>query len=127
MVAKTLVDSDIDAGRRLIDKLDQANVPLRAALWLFDADFDGYRLLLSTPVYDQAGPSQAYQVVVNTINTLSQEDQSRLTGINIVGLSDELVNSLCRSVRLNPGVKGIRYSGSSGREYVDDAWIYRLN
>jgi len=127
MVAKVLVDADIEAGRKLIEGLDAAKVPIKAALWLYLPEFQRYQLMLASSVYDQAGPLEAYRTLVDVLRTLSPDDKSRLQSVNIVGESDPLVNSLRTMVRLDPGTSGIRYSGSPGREYIDDAWIYRLN
>lgn len=128
MVAKILVDHDISAGRRLVETLDRSNVPIRAALWLYDSDRESYELMLAMPLYDEKGPIAAYRTVVDAVRTLPDEDRSRLSQINIVGPHYELIETIGKAIQTGPGISNIRLTGNSfDRIYVDDAWVYRLN
>lgn len=59
MDKKILVDSDIQAGNRLIQALDQTNLGVVGALWFYVIESQEYRLLLVTPLLDTAGPKNA--------------------------------------------------------------------
>jgi hypothetical protein len=45
-----LVNSDMDAGERLVRGLDEAGLKVTAALWFYMSDSDEWRLMLATPV-----------------------------------------------------------------------------
>ena len=130
MVARTLVDRDIEAGRLLIEALDRENVPVSAALWFYDREEDGYRLFLATSVYDDQGPLEAYGVVHDFLDKLPEDKRPDLVDINIVSPMDETVVAIRTAVKTPPppDISGIRFSRNYVKDvYVDDAWIYRSN
>lgn len=130
MVARTLVESDIEGGKLLVEQLDFGNVPLSAALWFYDREEECYRLFLATKVYDDRGPLEAYRVVQEFLKKLPEEHRLSLTDINIVSPSDETIVAIKQAVQTPPApdISGIRFSRNLvNNVYVDDAWIYRSN
>lgn len=130
MVARTLVENDIEGGRLLVQELDGQKVPVSAALWFYDREHDRYRLFLATRVYDDKGPLEAYRIVQEFLNNLPEQKRLSLTDINIVSPSDETVVAIGKAVKTPPApdISGIRFSRNLvNNVYVDDAWIYRAN
>lgn len=130
MVARTLVENDIEGGRLLVKELDSGKVPVSAALWFYDREEDCYRLFLAMRVYDDQGPLEAYRVVQEFLKKLPEEQRLSLTDINIVSPSDETIVAIGEAVKTPPApaISGIRFSRNLVKNvYVDDAWIYRSN
>ncbi len=125
MDSSTLVNSDVDlvAGKLLLQRLEESNFPIVAALWDYDPDAAEWRLLIATPTVDQAGRRQAYVAVQDALRQLGL---SRLTLGNVVVLSPR--EPLMQALRAAYGdgssapgwLKGTRINGS----YIDQAYLY---
>ena len=63
MVTRTLVDRNIEGGRRLLEILDACAIQICAALWFYLMEEDEWRLLLATKIVDNQGPLAAYEFV----------------------------------------------------------------
>jgi hypothetical protein len=66
----TLVERDLEQGRRLIETLDQAGFPVVAAFWSFFAEEGLYRLVIASPVVDEKGPLEAYTRIQAALQNL---------------------------------------------------------
>lgn len=135
MVAKTLVDSDIRAGRRLIEKLD-AHMDVRAALWLYLPEAERWRLVVATPKVDAEGPRATYaavQEVIDAIQKESAEESSEqklpaLWDITVVSPSDKTIQLLASAVKTGDQLQAIRFTGNAiNGVFIEDALIYRMN
>jgi hypothetical protein len=123
----TLVDRDIENGRRLIEQLDQAQFQVPAALWYFSPDEGLWRLLIASPLVDEKGPREAYQTIQDAITHLGISDL-RLDDITVVSPKTPLITEL----RFYAGTEGPPYVGGTrlrnsrvGEAYIDDAYVYR--
>ena len=124
MVTKILVERDIEAGRSLVEELDRQQVPVSAAMWLYDDGDERYRLTIATSIYD-SGPLEAYGTVRRVLDRLDAETRPSLPDVNIVSPNDPIVQAIHKTVKTGPGIGGIRFSGSTiNGIYVEDAWIY---
>jgi hypothetical protein len=123
MAKASLVDEDIQAGRRLIEVLDRRGVEIVGALWYYTSE-DGWRLLLATPSRDREGPIQAYQRIQEALG----EQTALLMDISVRSPSDRLVQLLAGVVHTGPGIAGIRFTANAiDGMFIEDAYIYRLN
>lgn len=121
-----LSEEMIRAGARLVDHLDKAHFPVDAALWLYRAEAERWRLLIATPGVKSVGPRNAYTWVRSILST-TPEGEPRLgtQDISVVDDQDPLISLLRRAVRTR---SGIRLSRSTIMGiYVEDAYIYRLD
>jgi len=125
MVAPSLVDSKIDAGRRLIEELDQSEFPVSAALWLFREEAINWRLILASSLVDAYGPRETYRRLQRIL--LKLPDSIGLSEIQVVGPQDELIQLLRVALKTGPALSGIRFTGNTiNGVYIDDAYIYRI-
>lgn len=128
MVARTLVNRDIEGGRRLVEELDRNKVPLRAAFWYLVEDRDRYQLVLATSVVDRDGPIKAYKEILAALGEVESEVRPQATDLTAVSPSDHLIKALRRLVKTGKGISEIRLSRNFvGDQYVEDALVYRLN
>ena len=124
MVATPLVEPYIEAGRELIKRLDDSGFPVEAALWIYRSESYDWRLLIATPIYDSAGPQEAYskiQAFVTSSPFLS------LRNVSVVSPTAEIIQLLRRAIKTGPGISTIRLTGNAiDGVFIDDALVYRL-
>ena len=126
-----LVDQNIDAGRRLREKLDGANFPAFATLWLYSADLDEWRFLIASPIVDDKGPSAAYK----KLQALFRKSEAghispaiSLRNTKIVSPASEITLLLGKAINTGSGITNIRFSGNTvNGVFFEDALIYRIN
>jgi hypothetical protein len=126
MGARTLVDSEIEQGARLVRALDEAGVPIDAAFWIL-ADAWGYWfMVVATPIYDECGSHEAYERVLPVLRSLDDVDFVMET-ISVVGHSDWRLRAIRK--RLRNGLPRPNYRlGSFYAEDLEvyDSYVYRL-
>lgn len=124
MVTKILVERDIEAGRALLEALDNHQVPVSTALWLYDDGGERYRLTIATTIYD-SGPLDAYGTVRRVLDQLDLEVRPSLPDVNIVSPSDPIVQAIHKIVESDSRTGDFRFNGNTiDGIYVEDAWIY---
>jgi hypothetical protein len=65
-----LVESQIDNGRRLLDRLREEGVAVRAACWVKPFDEDRWTLYIATPSVDEKGKLEAYRQLTPALRSL---------------------------------------------------------
>lgn len=128
MVARTLVENDIEGGRRLVEELDQRGIRVSAALWLYLDEEEEYRLLLALREVDMNGPLAAYKLVRSALTSMPEDTRPLFTNISVVSPSDARIQAIGSAVKTGPGIENIRFSRNVvNNMYIEDALIYRLN
>lgn len=128
MVARTLVEKDIEAGSRLLKELDSERTDISSALWLYFDEDARWRLLLASPIVDAQGPLAAYTRVQEALAKLPVEERPEFTDISVVSPSDERIQAIRTAVKTGQGISKIRFGRNVVNNlYIDDALIYRSN
>ncbi|MEO5923535.1 MAG: hypothetical protein ABIR70_06890 [Bryobacteraceae bacterium] len=125
MVRAPLVIPDIMFGEAFLSALDSAHFPLTVALWLKE-DEDRWVLVLSTPLYDEVGGTEAY---VRLIGALSTEGPIALIDypIRLESDNDPFVRDLRKKFGKTSSVEGMRLGGHTiGGKWIEDAYVYRV-
>src|SRR5437868_5570376 len=60
MATATLVNSDIEIGRRIVAALTRASIPVTVYLWAFIPQLQEWQFMVATPLIDTKGPLAAY-------------------------------------------------------------------
>jgi hypothetical protein len=125
VVETALVTSDIDAGKKVVEALDQEHADVRAALWLYVPDASEWRLILSLPIVDREGSEAGYKLVQRALT--KHEVPLPLRRISVVGVSEPLARRLRRFVKTPPiGTSDISISSSSlDGLLIEGAHVYR--
>ena len=140
MYKKILVERDFEEGRRLLEALDNAGFPVRAAFWYHLSDSDKWRFIVASPVVDEKGPRAAYTVIQSVLATLSKtvvgvDNMPRwrlpfgisLMDITVMSPKDQLIRLLRKVVRTGPGIHWVEFpQGAINNVFVEDAYIYRM-
>jgi len=127
MATPTLVDRRIEHGTRLLAELDAAGVTIESAFWLFKSEWDEWRLVLSTPLFDRFGPVEAYRRVLDVYEA-DRDISFRSDSLMAAGVNDVRVQELRSLFRTFPPKFGDRFEDRfiQGRE-VENAYVYRLS
>jgi len=144
MVKTTLVEQDIDEGRRLLEALKSpsvltvgrrriADLPashfrVKAAYWLYLPESKEWRLFIATPLVDERGPQAAYlDLRAALVATSPSLLNISLENISVVTPKDPFVKALLSVMKSSPVSTDLRLTRSSlDGKYVEDAYIYRL-
>lgn len=126
MAERALVGSEIEAARRLVAFLDANGFPVKAALWLYEADAERWRFIVSLQERRQS-VATFYWDVAKLINAKGQGlELLELDRVNFVDADRSIVRSLAQNY------KGLK---SEGRHvvstrlpdvFVEEALILRL-
>lgn len=127
VVKEYLSDSMIDAGRRMLDLLDQAQLPFDGLLWFYFPEKNRWKLLVVSSLVRQHGPRIVYERIQNV---LAQPGAPALELFDFTARDpNEPPASLLRKIIPTPpgyiSEKRIKGRGIDG-QYLDDAYIYRL-
>ena len=123
MYKTVLVERLIEDGKTLLDRLDKQNVPVKAAVWVYEPDRMTWRLVIVTDVANQPGPLEAYLQI-----------QRAMAGLNLELALDDITvmspasHNFAEFRRRMEGVAHLALArgGSSAKGVsFDDAYFYR--
>jgi hypothetical protein len=127
MDQKALVERDIDAGRRLVQALDQSGFAAVAALWNYLPEEAAWRLVIASPKVSELGPREAYAIIQDALRK-GHIDLS-LARISAVSPDEE---PLVTELRIFAGTDPAPFLGGTyflkaviGHLYVEGAYVYR--
>ncbi len=127
VVKDNLSEAMISAGAELTRRLVEDRWPLSASLWLYLPDLNKWRLILASPNVADQGPREAYKQINQALTKLTSLVVS-LQDITVVEPDDSLISALRTAVRTGDALTGIRFSRNViNGQFIDDAYIYRLN
>ncbi len=115
----------IEAGERLMEALDRQGEIVDAGLWFYYSEEGTWKLLVSMPARLAGGPKSAYRSIQRALKK-SDTDALNVEAIQIIRSSARVLRLLRKSVVLE-GMSGVRFRQNViGGQYVEDAYIYRL-
>ncbi|MCK5270902.1 MAG: hypothetical protein KAJ46_08960 [Sedimentisphaerales bacterium] len=127
MVNISLVEKAIQDGRRLLSALDDKQINVRAAFWIYDSESEKWRLTLAMPMVDKKGPKESYREVQTVLSDPSAEKLDiSLRDVTVVSPENELVKLLRFAIHFE-GTGGIVFEGNTiNGIYIEKAYIYRM-
>ncbi len=123
MDKKTLVNTDIKDGQKLVRELENQGLPISAAMWLKRADEGTWRLYISTPDVEAHGPIAVYNLVDKIIRKVT----SNLVLDNVVAANttNHFINSVARKFRDTSSAASVSNSIFDDVP-VEDAFVYKV-
>ena len=127
MVETTLTKELIDAGAKLVEKLDERGLAPDLAFWLYSPEEQGWKLLLVEVKLSAKGPKAAYSEIQKILARYQQEiGNLRLDDLVLEKPDARIVELIRRAMRTRPAVSGIRFKNNVvDGTLIDDAYIYR--
>ena len=130
VVTDYLTQEMIEAGVELIRRLDNdANLDVRAALWLYVTESDAWRLMIATPELKVVGPRKLYQKIGSLIKEIDGHSKISLGDISVIDSNDPIIRALKVAIKSEQTDidNGIRLTRNAiGGQYIEDVYIYRL-
>lgn len=128
MVETNLTRELIDAGARLVKKLDERGLAPDAAFWLYSPEKQAWKLLLVEAKLVKEGPRAAYSEVQKILGRYAEEfGDLRLDDLVLEKPDARIVELIRKVVRTGPGLTGIRFKENVvDGTLIDDAYIYRM-
>lgn len=130
MVDEILVKQDltremIDAGARLVDRLNGMDLRIKVAMWFFVPEGNKWRLLISTPLEVEAGPGEVYDRIEKARMSLDEESAELLFwAVGLLNTRDEVVEAIASGIPVGGTAKPVRFRGVVRGRYVDDVLVY---
>ena len=129
MAKGPLVDRLTEAGRRLIEFLDEAGLNTKSALWLYRPESEDWELVVALPEAQENGPRAAYGKIWDVFAAHRSELLPlKLDDIVVMSPSDRLIRLLGSAIQTGPSISEIRFTNNRvGDTLIEDALIYRVN
>lgn len=127
MAQATLLDSDIEAGRLLVEALDAADFHVSAALWVFNEEGEEYRLMVASPFVEKHGKHKAYTKIALVLVKSDLERRLPLIRVQAVRRDEPIVAAVRRVARTGErGLAGMRLTNNLvDGFYIPDVYVYR--
>ena len=126
-MAKTLlVDIDFATGAKILEILDQANLRVSVAMWLYSEEHEDWRFLLCSPRLDRARPAEAYGLIHDALEKAGFPIE-RTPTLMVLSMRDRFVRELRRYHGKGKSFEGMRLGPEMlGGRFVEDAIVYRI-
>jgi len=130
MVQGTLLEMLIDDGKRLIGRLTEVGVPVKAGFWAKESESGQWFLYLVTPLVGEDGATRrAYRRVNAVIRQLPAPSWIDPMEIKVIGVTDPIAKDLFAVHQGTGGVRNhlIRWGDKRlGNLSIEDAYLYPL-
>jgi hypothetical protein len=129
VVREVLSEQMIDAGVKLVERLDQSQSNVQAALWLFLPEEKTWEMIVISPLVKTDGPRSFYKRILEA-NKKAEESESiiSLNDIKVADTSNPLITVLRIAISTGSGITGIRFSKNTiNGTFIEDSYIYRIN
>ncbi len=126
LVAADLTSEAIEGGERLLRALDERNVVVDAAFWLFSPESSSWKLMIAAPEFRTLGPKRLY---MRTQSVLAGLDAPKpdLSDVTVVDSQDDLVQLLRVLTNTGRTVNRIRLKRTTVNGVsIPDVHIYRV-
>lgn len=122
-----LVSIDIQRGAEIVDALEGANVRVSVALWAHLAEYEDWRLVLSSRRFDAMDLGDAYGLLHDRLADAGFTVE-KTPPLMILPMSDPFIRELRRIFGKAKSVEGMRLGGQMiGDRFVEDAYVYRIS
>ncbi|MBM4340215.1 MAG: hypothetical protein FJ110_11800 [Deltaproteobacteria bacterium] len=129
VVRDVLSEQMIDAGAKLVERLDESLSNVQAALWVFLPEEKTWEMIVISPLVKTDGPRSFYKRILEA-NKNADESESiiSLNDIKVADTSNPLINVLRIAISTGRGITGIRFSKNTiNGTFIEDSYIYRIN
>jgi hypothetical protein len=124
MATATLVNNDIEVGRRIVAALTRASIPVTVYLWAFVPQLQEWQFMVATPLVDTKGPLAAYGEVNRALQREGVFDDVPLRRIFLRSPSDRVLKSLEKESRAVPQEAFRVVNEQIAGNFVEDAYLY---
>ena len=124
MATATLVNNDIEIGRRIVAALTRASIPVTVYLWAFIPQLQEWQFMVATPLVDTKGPLAAYGEVNSALRRAGAFEDIPLRRIFLKSPNDRVLKSLEKESRAIPQESFRVVNEPIAGNFVEDAYVY---
>lgn len=125
MAKATLVSIDLDRGAEVLKILDDAQLQIKVAVWLFSPDHEDWFLVLASRHLD--GLKDAYREVNEVLNKAGYPFH-KTPSIMILTMNDPFIRDLRKRFGKAKNVEGMRLGLLTiGNWFLEDGYVYRIS
>jgi hypothetical protein len=124
MATATLVNNDIEIGRRIVTALTRASIPVTVYLWAFIPQLQEWQFMVATPLIDTKGPLAAYGEVNKALQKEGVFDEVPSRRIFLKSPNDPVLKSLEKESRAIPREAFRVVNEQIAGNFVEDAYVY---
>jgi hypothetical protein len=121
---ETLVETDIEAGRQLLNALQESELPVLAMFWLLRDEETSYRLIVASPLVDQKGKRALYLRIAELLSANHLTDHLSLMRVELMRTDEPVVKAIRRFIRI-PGGGARLHNNVIDGVWIPDAYVYR--
>jgi len=124
-----LAPERIDAGERLLRRLEERGATVPAALWSYAPDINEWRFYLAMRHDAQQSVAASAEMVSQAIASLRSEEDFPLTrqDISPVAADHAVIATLAAAIGTGPTISRLRIQGTRvNGALIEDALVYRL-
>jgi hypothetical protein len=126
MVETNLTKELIDAGAKLVEKLDKKGLAPDAAFWLYSPDEQMWKLVLVEATLAKKGPKAAYSAIQKILASEKELGTLRLDDLVLEKPDARIVELIRKALRTGSKITGVRFKNNViDGTLIDDAYIYR--
>ena len=122
----TLVGPDLNEGRRFLDLLKTASIPMEAALWQKDEIVGRWELVVVTPLVEELGVRKTYDRLDKILSKSAERPAERpaieLVNVSILTPESWFYKSLHHELRNAQNLPITKRQ--VGDHFVDDGFVY---
>ncbi len=128
MVKTALVGMDIEAGKRILNVLDEASLNIKVALWFYSPEeYSDWRLILSSPRFNRILLTDVYGLIFRHLDAaaIPFEEADSLMAMY---MTDPFIKALRRHFAKTEGIEGMHLGGQLyGDRYIQEGYVYRIS
>jgi hypothetical protein len=122
-----LVSVDLERGSEIVNALEHAALRISVAVWVYLAEYEDWRLVISARRFDELEPRSAYRLL-HHLTAAAGLTPEKMPPVMILPMSDPFVRHLRRIFKKTTSVEGMRLGGQViGDRFVEDAYVYRIS
>jgi hypothetical protein len=126
MDSTSLVTEEISAGSAVLQRLDAAHIPVRAAWWAYSQDAGEWRYFVATPLADVEGPRSVYERIQRALQRGENTRDFPLWRVVTVTPKSKFVAMLKRFVGKLESPQGRAVAVPSGAATDTNVLVYRV-
>jgi hypothetical protein len=126
MDSAALVTDEISAGSAVLRRLDEAAIPVRAALWGYNDAAGEWRYIVATQLADVEGPRSVYERIQRALARSEETRNFPIWRLVTVSPKSEMVSLLRRLVGKLENDQGLALQLRAGTPYDGNVLVYRM-
>ncbi|MBI2375832.1 MAG: hypothetical protein HYV07_17700 [Deltaproteobacteria bacterium] len=126
MDSPALVTDQISSGATVLERLEEAHISVRAALWSYNVEAGEWRYVVATSLADVEGPRALYERIQRALHRSEATKDFPFWRIEVLSPKSELISTLKRLLGKIENPSGLSFAIQGGTPYDTNILVYRL-